>query len=112
MADDAAKVAPHVYKVVFENERARVLEVRMKPGESTSIHSHPDYVVYLLSGGKVRFTSPSGESAEVELPAGASMWRKAEAHATENIGMTEVRALFFEPNEVVPKGSSRRATLA
>ena len=97
MAEDAAKVAPHVYKVVFENERARVLEVRMKPGESTSIHSHPEYVVYLLSGGKVRFTSPSGESGEVELPAGASMWRKAEEHATENIGTTEVHALFFEP---------------
>ena len=97
MAEDAAKVAPHVYKVVFENERARVLEVRMKPGESTSIHSHPDYVVYLLSGGKVRFTSPSGESAEVELPAGASIWRKAEEHATDNIGTTEVHALFFEP---------------
>ena len=97
MTEDAAKVAPHVYKVVFENERARVLEVRMKPGESTSIHSHPDYVVYLLSGGKMRFTSPSGESAEVELPAGASMWRKAEEHATDNIGTTEVHALFFEP---------------
>ena len=97
MAEDAAKVAPHVYKVVFENERARVLDVRMKPGESTSIHSHRDYVVYLLSGGKVRFTSPSGESGEVELPAGASMWRNAEEHATENIGTTEVRALFFEP---------------
>ena len=97
MTEDAARVAPHVYKVVFENERARVLDVRMKPGESTSIHSHPDYVVYLLSGGKVRFTSPSGESAEVELPAGASMWRNAEEHATENIGTTEVRALFFEP---------------
>ena len=97
MTEDAARVAPHVYKVVFENERARVLEVRMKPGESTSIHSHPDYVVYLLSGGKVRFTSPSGESAEVELPAGASQWRKAEEHATDNIGTTEVHALFFEP---------------
>ena len=97
MAEDAAKVASHVYKVVFENERARVLDVRMKPGESTTIHSHPDYVVYLLSGGKVRFTSPSGESAEVELPAGASMWRKAEEQATENIGTTEVHALFFEP---------------
>ena len=97
MAEDAAKVASHVYKVVFENERARVLDVRMKPGESTTIHSHPDYVVYVLSGGKVRFTSPSGESAEVELPAGASMWRKAEEHATDNIGTTEVHALFFEP---------------
>jgi len=40
MAEDAAKVAPHVYKVVFENERARVLEVRMKLGESTTRHSH------------------------------------------------------------------------
>jgi quercetin dioxygenase-like cupin family protein len=97
MAEDAAKVAPHVYKVVFENERARVLEVRMRAGESTAMHSHPDYVVYLLSGGKVRFTSPSGESVDVELPAGAGMWRKAEEHATDNIGTTEVHAFFFEP---------------
>ena len=97
MAEDAAKVAPHVYKVAFENERARVLEVRMKPGESTAMHSHPDYIVYLLSSGKVRFTSPSGETAELELPAGAVMWREAEEHATDNIGATEVHALFFEP---------------
>lgn len=97
MAEDAAKVAPHVYGVVFENERARVLEVRMKPGESTTMHSHPDYIVYVLGDGKVRLTSPSGESAEVELAAGAVMWREAEEHATDNIGTTEVHALFFEP---------------
>lgn len=97
MADDAAKVAPHVYNVVFENERARVLEVRMKPGESTAMHSHPDAAVYLLSDGRVRFTMPSGETAELELPAGAAMWREAEEHETENIGVTEVHALMFEP---------------
>ena len=97
MAEDAAKVAPHVYKVVFENERARVLEVRMKAGESTAMHSHSDYVVYVLGDGKVRLTSSSGETAEVELQAGAVMWREAEEHATENIGTTEVHALFFEP---------------
>ena len=97
MAEDAAKVAPHVYKVVFENDRARVLEVRMNAGESTAMHSHPDYIVYVLNGGKVRFTSSSGGSAEVELPGGAVAWRGAEEHATDNIGTTEVRALFFEP---------------
>ena len=43
MAEDAAKVAPQVYRVVFENERARVLEVRMEAGASTAMHSHPDY---------------------------------------------------------------------
>ena len=37
MADDAAKVAPHVYKVVFENERARVLEVTMN-GQTGPFH--------------------------------------------------------------------------
>ena len=97
MAEDAATVAPHVYKVLFENERARVLEVSLKPGVSTSMHSHPDYVVYVLSDGRVRLTSSSGEADEVDLPAGAVMWREAEVHATDNVGTTEVRALFFEP---------------
>jgi quercetin dioxygenase-like cupin family protein len=96
MADDAAKVAPHVYKVVFENERARVLEVSMEPGARAELHAHPDYFVYFLTAGKVRFTTASGETQEVEWPAGASMWRAAEEHATENLG-GQVRAIFFEP---------------
>jgi beta-alanine degradation protein BauB len=97
MADDAAKVAPHVYKVVFENDRARVLEVTQEPGDRSDMHSHPDYFVYMLSDAKVKFTDPSGETAELELPAGAGMWREAEEHSTENVGDTTVRALFFEP---------------
>ena len=60
MAEDAAKVAPHVYKVLFENERARVLEVSMEPGERTGMHSHPDYYVYFLTPGKVKFGSRKG----------------------------------------------------
>ena len=96
MANDATKVAPHVYKVVFENERARVLEVTMEPGARAEIHSHPDYFVYFLAPGKVKFTNASGETQEVEWPAGTSMWREAEEHATENLG-GPVRAIFFEP---------------
>ena len=97
MTEDAAKVAPHAYKVIFENESARMLEVRMAPGESTAMHSHPRYLVYVLGDAKVRFRTPSGETGDLDLPAGAAMWREAEEHATENIGGTEVRALFFEP---------------
>ena len=36
-------------------------------------------------------------TAEMELPAGASQWREAEEHATENIGSTPIHAIFFEP---------------
>ena len=97
MADDATKVAPDVYKVLFENERARVLDVSFEPGDRTDMHSHPDYFVYVLTDCKVKFTAPSGETVEAEFSAGASMWRDAEEHATENIGGTTLRALFFEP---------------
>ena len=97
MADDAAQVAPHVYTVVFENERARVLEVSMEPGARSELHSHPDYFVYFLAAGKVRFTTPGGDTQEIAVPANAGMWREAEEHATENVGETPVRALFFEP---------------
>jgi len=97
MADDAAKVAPHVYRVLFENERARVLEVSMEPGARTELHSHPDYYVYMLNAGKGRFTTASGETQEIEFPANMGLWREAEEHATENISGTPLRALFFEP---------------
>jgi len=97
MAEDAAKVAPHVYKVLFENERVRMLEVNMQPGDRSEMHSHPDYLVYMLSDCTVKFTTPDGETAEVELTAGTSMWREAEEHATDNVGGTAIHGLFFEP---------------
>src|SRR2546425_10706219 len=75
MAADPVEVASNVYTTLFENERVRLLEVRLAKGDSSAMHGHPDYVVYNLDGGKVRFSSPSGETEEVELPAGAAMWR-------------------------------------
>jgi beta-alanine degradation protein BauB len=97
MAEDAAKVAPHIYKVLFENERVRLLEVSMQPGDSSEMHSHPDNLIYVLSDGKVTFTDPSGETAELEMAAGESMWMEATEHATDNVGGTPISVLFFEP---------------
>jgi quercetin dioxygenase-like cupin family protein len=96
MAQEAAEAAPHVYKVLFENERVRLLDVRMKPGEESAQHSHPDYLLYALEGGKVKLTDAFGQSAEVDVPAGATMWREAEEHSALNVGTTELHALFVE----------------
>ncbi len=38
---DPVAMAPHVYKVVFENEKVRVLEATDKPGDKAEMHSHP-----------------------------------------------------------------------
>jgi quercetin dioxygenase-like cupin family protein len=96
MAQEAAQVAPHVYKVLFENERVRLLDVVMKPGDESAQHSHPDYLLHAFSGGTVKLTDASGQSAEVEINAGDTMWREAEEHSALNVGTTELHALFLE----------------
>ena len=96
MAKEAAQAAPHVYKVLFENERVRLLEVRMKPGDESAQHSHPDYLLYTLAGGTVKLTDASGQSADVPIQTGDAMWRDAEVHSAKNVGSTEVVALFVE----------------
>lgn len=96
MAQDPVQAAPNVYRVLFENDRVRLLEARVKAGDSSAMHRHPGYVVYSLSDGKATFTSPAGEDVEVQLRAGEATWRDAEEHSTTNHGQTDLVALLFE----------------
>lgn len=98
-AQDPVRVAPGVYKVVLENDRVRVLEVTLKPGEKVPMHSHPANVIYPLNAAKARFTLPDGKSIEVALEPGAVAWHEPETHSSENIGKTEARVLVIELKE-------------
>ncbi len=44
-ADDPTHTDGDKYKVVFENEKVRVLEYKDLPGEKTHQHRHPDFVL-------------------------------------------------------------------
>ncbi len=96
MVGHAAAVAPHVYTVIFENDRVRLLEVNLEPGAASDLHSHPDYLVYAIEGGTVHLAGPSGEGADVTINAGDVMWRDQEEHTARNRGTTTMKALFFE----------------
>ncbi len=96
MAEDAIKVAPQAYKLVLENQRVRVLEYRGGPGTRAAMHSHPDLAAVAIRGGKVKFTSPDGQSAEAELQDGQVMFFDATEHATENVGTTDIHILLVE----------------
>ena len=96
MPEDAIKIAPDAYKVVLENDRVRVLEYRGGPGAKTEMHSHPAVVACPLSGGKFKFTSPDGQTMEVEMNVGDAMYLDAVDHATENIGTGEARVIIVE----------------
>lgn len=95
-AQDMVKVAPKNCKVVLENDQVRVIRVVLKPGEKVEMHSHPANIVYFLTGGKAKYTSPDGKTEERESRAGQAVWSEAATHATENVGTTESRVLVIE----------------
>src|SRR4029453_14473725 len=58
------------YKVVLENERVRVLEYRDSPGQRTTPHYHPAYVLCALSSFRRKLTLSGGREVVVEVRAG------------------------------------------
>ena len=96
MTQDPVKVSPQYYVVRFENERVRVLEFHLKPGEKEGMHSHPPGVVYVLADATIRNGLPDGTSSERSLKAGEVLWREDTTHTGENVGATEARAIAIE----------------
>ncbi|CAN5293397.1 hypothetical protein BH09ACT10_BH09ACT10_26090 [soil metagenome] len=95
MSLDPVASNPDHYKVVFENERVRVLEYLDQPGDKTTPHEHPDSVMYTLSAFR-RLLVAGGQQKEVEMPSGFVGWLPAQQHSGENIGDTPTHALFVE----------------
>jgi beta-alanine degradation protein BauB len=98
MSSDPAIVSPDLYRVIFDNDRVRVLEYRDAPGDRTGAHGHPDSVMYTLSSFRRRISS-GGRQVEVELSEGQVRWLDAQEHAGENVGDSPTHAIFIELKE-------------
>jgi beta-alanine degradation protein BauB len=96
--NDPVQTNPGLYRVVFENERVRVLEYLDHPGEATTPHRHPDSVMVTLSSFRRRLSS-GGREVEVELPAFEARWLDAQEHSGANIGDTDTHTIFVELKE-------------
>ncbi len=99
VAADPLEVAPDMYKLKFENDRVRVMEVTFQPGEKIAEHSHPDHFAYVVEGGKIQISHPDGSTMDAELKVGDVVWINAETHWAVNTGDTVVRLLITELKE-------------
>ena len=93
---DPVKVAPAAHKVVLDNERVRVLETKLKGGEQIPMHSHPDNVIYVVKGGKVRFVDLKGTPTDRDLKDSECIFRPAETHAVQNTGTENMHVITIE----------------
>jgi len=90
LAQDVAKVNPSSITVKLDNERVRVMEATLQPGQKEALHSHPASIVYVLSGGTTRGHSADGKTVETTYKSGDVIYREPLTHWAENIGTTTI----------------------
>jgi len=84
-AVDLVAAAPRQVKVLVDNDKVRVMEVRIAKGDKIPMHSHPDMVVYIIKGGRTKWTSADGEVTETTAKDGDTRFRPAVTHAHEHL---------------------------
>jgi len=92
---DPCVVSPAHYKLRHENDRVRIVEMTIPAGQKDNEHSHPNEIVFFITGGKAR-VHVGGEAVEIEVPDGHVMEHDAWTHVVENIGDKEIRAVIVE----------------
>jgi quercetin dioxygenase-like cupin family protein len=94
---DTMAAAPDAYELLLENERVRVMNLKLKPGQTAPMHNHPDaHVVYVVDGARLKLTFPDGKEAVLDLTAGQTLWIDAGAHETENVGPSDCHNFVVE----------------
>lgn len=88
--------APEGRKELINNDRVRVVEITMKPGDKAPTHTHPAHVVYALSDSKTKFTLPDGKTVMETNKKGEVEFRAAVTHSAENVGKETNRLLMVE----------------
>lgn len=100
---DAIAAAPNLYKILADTMGIRILEVTYNPGDSSALHSHPDYAIYTLSGGSAAFYAKDGTKMDAEMKTGTVLIHPAEMHSVKNTGKSAIKVILFEVTR--PMGS-------
>jgi len=88
-------------KLLFENDRVRVWDLRLQPGETTPMHRHEcDYLYVVVGDGELQRVDPDGTRAPaVRRRDGEVVFHTVEneyTHAAHNAGSTPWRNIVVE----------------
>ena len=101
---DALTAAPESHHLLFENDAVRVLETRIRPGETTRLHTHRwPAALYVLSFGHFVRRDEKGtvlvdtrDGGELPQP-GTAVWSASlPPHTLENVDSSEIRVIHAE----------------
>jgi hypothetical protein len=99
---DAVIAAPKHHTLVLENDRVRVLDTHIPPGDTAPVHTHRwPGVYYVVSAsdfirrdgeGKILFDSRTAPPS----PSAAQFLEPLPPHSVENVGTAEIHLISIE----------------
>jgi len=85
-----------IVKILLQNDRVRLAEMTIKPGDRGKLVERPDRVRYVLKGGKVREHFADGKVKNYRLKPGTVQWEDKSTSSMENIGKSVVRFITVQ----------------
>ena len=96
LGQDPVKTDPAFNHVEFENERVRILRIRLGPGQKDSLHEHPAGIAVTLTDQHVRVTGADGVSRELRRKAGEARYLEPSVHRIENLSEAPYETILVE----------------
>jgi len=101
---DAVVAAPKNHKVVLENDKVRVLEVTVEPGEKEPVHGHKwSSVLYVMEEENIRDYDADGKllydtkTDKNPMKTPYTIWMEPQApHSVENLSKKPLRLMRVE----------------
>ena len=95
-AGETGNLRTKLFQQLLENQHMRILEIELAPGESSTMHSHPDHQAFAATDGTLTITTADGETKTVAVKAGDALWQLATKYETVNTGAKGFKAVIVE----------------
>jgi quercetin dioxygenase-like cupin family protein len=91
-------ISPALYNQLTDTLNIRMISGVYKPGDSSIMHAHPDFAMYVMEGGIVELTGEDGSKQNIEFKKDMAVIMPASTHSAKNVGKTTLRLLVVEVN--------------
>jgi len=94
-------------KLVYENDRVRVWELRLEPGEASPVHKHDlDHILIQIAGDKIALAPEPDTASRYKdymeadvLPGEVAFVRRGGVEVARNVGAQQYREIIVELKE-------------
>lgn len=98
-SQDLSKADPKHTQVLLDTLNVKSFIVTVHPGDKIPTHSHPVYMTYFITGGKLS-TTENGKTSVREIKPGMHAMHSSQGpHSAENVGTTDLSFIVVEINQ-------------